>query len=364
MSKDWIPPQGQDRTFGIYPPQGVKGKGPIELPAPPPPPPPPPWNGEGLEGWGRRKSHVITGSTVGSQTNYQVRVKVHKGAGSDSGEDVYCGGNCRDDFGDIRFTKSDKKTLLDYWMQEYVSGDVAVFWVEIDSIPASPSTVTIYVYYDAPSETTTSAGANTWVFFDDFLGAAIDTAKWDLMNGNWPTVSGGEATFAGAATQTKIRTDTLPINWTSTKGNRVMFRMKVNTALALYEANVAIGNSAYDRYLRIAGTSSSGNKVMCGSIGASGSYQDNYTIGGSILSYRWYQLIRKQNSSPYGVCKDGDTALYTQSNSGYFITDNDCYVWIWGDNQVGQDWIIDWVAVGIFVDPEPSHTSWGSEEED
>jgi len=42
MSKDWIPPQGQDRTFGIYPPQGVKGIGPVIVPPVTPPPPPPP----------------------------------------------------------------------------------------------------------------------------------------------------------------------------------------------------------------------------------------------------------------------------------------------------------------------------------
>jgi len=42
MSKDWVPPQGLDKSYGIDPPQGVKGKGPIELPVPPPPPPPPP----------------------------------------------------------------------------------------------------------------------------------------------------------------------------------------------------------------------------------------------------------------------------------------------------------------------------------
>jgi len=39
--KDWIPPQGKTRTYGIYPPQGIKGVAP-PIPAVPPPPPPPP----------------------------------------------------------------------------------------------------------------------------------------------------------------------------------------------------------------------------------------------------------------------------------------------------------------------------------
>jgi len=38
--KDYIPPQGQTKTYGIYPPQGVKGVAP-PIPAVAPPPPPP-----------------------------------------------------------------------------------------------------------------------------------------------------------------------------------------------------------------------------------------------------------------------------------------------------------------------------------
>jgi len=71
-----------------------------------------------LAGWKYRKSHKIIGSTAEAVTDYQVRIKVHYGSGTDSGEDVYLNGKCRMDFGDIRFTTSDGQTLLDYWMEE------------------------------------------------------------------------------------------------------------------------------------------------------------------------------------------------------------------------------------------------------
>ena len=67
-----------------------------------------------LSGWQYRKSHEIEGSSAGAQTNYQVKIIVHKGTGTDSGEHVYCNNHCQDDFGDIRFTKSDGVTELDY----------------------------------------------------------------------------------------------------------------------------------------------------------------------------------------------------------------------------------------------------------
>jgi len=121
-----------------------------------------------LSGWRRRKKGTIRGTTAGAQTNYQMKITVHKGTGTDSPTDVYCGGNCRDDFGDIRFTDSDGTTLLSYWIEKVVPGDYAVFWVKILSIPASPDSVDVYMYYGNPSATSVSDGDATFDFFDDF----------------------------------------------------------------------------------------------------------------------------------------------------------------------------------------------------
>ena len=132
-----------------------------------------------LSGWQYRKSHDIEGSTAGAQTDYQVRIVVHKGAGTDDGENVYCNNHCQDDFGDIRFTADDGETTLYYWMQEYTSGDKATFWVKVPNIPASPDTVTIYIYYGTEGTTsTTSNGDDTFLFFDHFEGPELDTNKW------------------------------------------------------------------------------------------------------------------------------------------------------------------------------------------
>ena len=86
--------------------------------------------------------------------------------------------NCRADFGDIRFTDSDGITELSYWMEQKVDGDYAVFWVKIPSIPQSPETKTIYIYYGKEDATTTSDGKATFDFFEGW--ETCDLAGWTV----------------------------------------------------------------------------------------------------------------------------------------------------------------------------------------
>jgi len=119
-----------------------------------------------LVGWNYRKAHTITGSTAGAVTDYQVRITVWNTTGTDSGENVYLGSNVNQDFGDVRFTDSDGN-LLSYWIESIGSSN-AVFWVKVPSIPASPDSTTIYIYYGNPSATTTSNIADTFIVGLDF----------------------------------------------------------------------------------------------------------------------------------------------------------------------------------------------------
>ncbi|KKN05149.1 hypothetical protein LCGC14_1090220 [marine sediment metagenome] len=125
--------------------------------------------------------------------DYVVGIKVYYGAGVDGTESakgtvigkVYCGSQCKTDFGDIRFTALDGLTELDYWMEEKSDSNYAYFWVKIPLIPLSPDTVKIYVYYGNSSAATTSDGDATFIIFDDFDGGALDPAKWDeVLGGN------------------------------------------------------------------------------------------------------------------------------------------------------------------------------------
>lgn len=148
-----------------------------------------------LAGWGQRKPITIVGSVDGAQTDYQIKVRVHKSTGTDTATDIYLGNDVRDDFGDVRFTSDDGTTLLDYWREELVSGVSALFWVKVPSIPADPATVDIYLQYDNAAATTTADIKATFVKALDGNETAVslynqDTPAHTLTQTDSPTLGG------------------------------------------------------------------------------------------------------------------------------------------------------------------------------
>ncbi|MFW9850631.1 MAG: DUF2341 domain-containing protein [Candidatus Thorarchaeota archaeon] len=150
-----------------------------------------------LSGWEYRKRHTISGAS-GAGTNYQIEINVHYGSGTDVGAHVYCGSECRTDFGDIRFTDNDGSTLLDYWMETYSSSGSATFWVEVSD--DLDTTQIIYVYYGNSQAVDVSDGDATFPFFDDFNDDSLDASKWDEWHtGGTVIESGGVLSVQGGS---------------------------------------------------------------------------------------------------------------------------------------------------------------------
>ena len=126
-----------------------------------------------LSAWTYRKSHVIN-QTTGAGNDYQVMLTIYYGTGTDAGSNIYCGSNCKTDFGDIRFTDSNGNELF-YWIQSNITSNNAVVWVKIPG-DLSNSAQTIYMYYGNASATTTSNGPDTFVYFDDGNSSSSWTA--------------------------------------------------------------------------------------------------------------------------------------------------------------------------------------------
>jgi len=146
-----------------------------------------------LEGWTYRKLHNITGSLAGDKVNYPVMINVRYDYGVDFEGQVYLGGKCRADFGDIRFTDSTGENCLDYWIQQKVIGVQALIWVEINYIPQSPDYATMYMYYGSENASTT--GNKDWTFdlATDFEDGS--TQGWSISWSSY-VVSDGVSTFA------------------------------------------------------------------------------------------------------------------------------------------------------------------------
>lgn len=115
-------------------------------------------------GWTKYQSIPINGSSDGELTNYQVEITVPFQSGMKS------------DFGDIRFTL-EEGTELSYHLVSYDASS-ALFVVKIPTLPTTG--INIRCYYGNPDATTTSDPENTYEFYDDFNGVAINTEKWSI----------------------------------------------------------------------------------------------------------------------------------------------------------------------------------------
>ncbi|RLB80123.1 MAG: hypothetical protein DRH17_12545, partial [Deltaproteobacteria bacterium] len=310
-----------------------------------------------LEGWQYRKSHEIVGSTAGAVTDYQIRIKVHYGSGTDSGEDVYLNGKCRTDFGDIRFTSDDGVTELPYWMEEKVDGDYAIFWVKVPSIPANPNTATIYIYYGNPDATTTSNGDNTFLFFDDFEGSDLDTSKWstEWLYGASYSVADSIITITSSGTRPYIHTlktftapfvieakvqkinNDIEFGWFVTPPFRGTGSNPPTTGYMLLDAiwlspeSVLIDKAENKSWIHLATTPLS---VPTG----------------------WHRMRVFQKTDGITGDIDGTSASTTDTS---YQSGNICLT---NRETNGAQQSFDWIFVRKYVDPEPSHGAWGSEE--
>ena len=307
-----------------------------------------------LSGWQYRKSHEIEGSTAGAQTNYQIRIIIHKGSGTDGEEHVYCNNHCRDDFGDIRFTKSDGETLLDYWMEEYTSGDKATFWVEVDSIPASPDKATIYIYYGKSDAATTSNGKNTFLKFYDFNTDESD--EWTLDAGSWEwDTTNGYLKLKTSSSEDRARIS----GYTASTGIAIRARL--------------YGSTSPDDYIQ--------PSIIFG-------YQDGSNFYMTRISYvasRQVQLYKKVGGSFTKIAYVDEPNI--QKNAWHildvaWISASHVKVWFdetleidqtsnlesWTSGDIGvrdyysESWY-DYFFVRKYVEPEPTHGSWGNEEQ-
>lgn len=314
--------------------------------------------------WKYRKAHIIN-SQSGAGIGYAVRVVVYYGSGTDSGENVYLNGKCKTDFGDIRFTDA-SGNLLNYWIESKTNSDNALFWVKING-DLSSSAQLIYIYYGNSSATTTSNGSNTFIFFDDFTSYNADT---DINNqGGWITRR------VGGSGEAKIRVyngkNHLRLSSTDGCTHVVHSCTASNAGVALRVREVADdwnecfltgfsnGNARSDGHPDTAydfawwgwdGANSRIRKFLPDGAIDLTSISDSSTNGTYYtIEDRWF------GSLLVGMRDDTQKMSATDSSFSSFS-----YIylgeWAWSSRY------IDFVAVRKYVDPEPSHGSWFSEE--
>ena len=131
-----------------------------------------------LAGYGYKAKITINGSGSGV-SNHQYPITMSSGTGSNTGSVIYTNGHCTSYPNDIRFT-DDSGNLLYFANDRYNTNK---FWVKV-TLPASASTVDIWVYYGHATDGDGSDYDNTFLFGDDFLGSSLSGSKW--ADNNYP----------------------------------------------------------------------------------------------------------------------------------------------------------------------------------
>jgi hypothetical protein len=315
--------------------------------------------------WNNRKKHEIIGSTFGSLVDYQIKIIVHYGSGVDSGEHVYLNGKCRPDFADIRFTLGDGITLLPYWMESKVDYNYAVFWVKLPSILVYPNITYIYVYYNNMNASTISNGANTFDYFTDMInGSGLVYAKASFSGGECILDPDGSQPASYVRREVKVgyyhafRVRSKWYNeyggwkeqgfgWTDWTGQTPNY----------YENALLVGTNIYTngaivyRYFdngeyRFMVANTSGSTYVVISFGWAGDYH--------ILEIRAFPSVIRF------ALDDDVKASITSNLPGLDVTMNQQIGWYQYAGS-GQQYI-DWFLIRKYVEPEPTHGSWGGEE--
>jgi len=291
-------------------------------------------------GFNYRVQHNITGSVAGPVTEYQMRITIVNGTGTSGGEVHYTTNVSQPDFDDVRFTwlnsTSGREQPISYWRENVYEGKNATFWVKIPSIPANPNSAIIYIYYGKDDVSTESNGDATFLFFDDFDDGVINTTKWTNIND--ATESGGTLRGNGGNQKIWMRTQRV-----FSAPFRVNFKMK-GEYNSDFDSGVQVGNIYF-----ISDRGTNAPRIGTSWVYPSGS-------AGNVISWHIYEVTVL---SLFQEFYDITSNKYTSASYSYvtgplrLIGDSDSR---------NRDTFYDWIFVRNYINPEPTHGAWGSEE--
>lgn len=320
-----------------------------------------------LSSWKYRKSKIIAGTIAGAQTNYQLRLTVYKGVGIDTNTKIYTSNKCKIDFSDLRFTKADGESYLDYYIVESVIGVSAIIDVEIATMPASPNTTTIYIYYGNSSASAASSARNTYKIFDDFSAGSAD--QWTLINCVEDRIVNHRLDFTGTGGGTSAR-----INYGVDIGN---FKWQysylvINTGISRGAA-VAVTDTITSNYSAVNDGAAAMHHEIAGGTrykwlyGKVGGIADNTGPEAGLEGVEYFVTFTKiGNDYTFITYSDNDRTIIVANVTNNIATTNplsQIYAMI-SALDAGNDlegWFKNYI-IQNYINPEPTYGATGSEE--
>ena len=288
---------------------------------------------------------ITIGNASSALTDYQINLYLNLSSQVSAGK-------IRSDLGDLRFNDS-SGNALSYWIED-PTASAAKIWVNVTSIPASPSTATIYMYYGNPSATSQSNGGNTFVFFDDFSGSSLDSTKWTLNR--WYGSGSYSATVANGYVE--------------------IYSGATTAAGIVAKTGVSFPFAVEGRYRIVAGSenwhaitqTSSGTDSDWVRVGYSATYfYYQKKVSGTISTYQYFSRTLPTSWTRISIIWTSSSAQYFENGAQVnTVTTQDRFTS--GTNYLqlstwdGGKSDYDWIAIRNYVNPEPTY-SVGSEQQ-
>lgn len=137
-----------------------------------------------LTGYKKTLSIYIGSSSDGELTNYQIKLTLVRGSGTNSGNIIYLNNESLNWPNDFRFsTDKNGNNLIDFWREEYDATD-GTWWVKVPTIPASGGT-TIYLHVgniNAIDDSDIAAMAKSGAGHQ--FDGKLDTSFWSTVTGS------------------------------------------------------------------------------------------------------------------------------------------------------------------------------------
>jgi len=312
-----------------------------------------------LAGWAYRKPVTLSRAS-GAVTNYQMKLKVGESAGSGANDVLATG--CKTDFSDLRFTKADGDTLLDFYIEDMTGAtpnQVATIWIEFDSIGTGDTT--FYMYYGNAGAAAVSNGPNTFILFEDFN--TLSDGDLNGQNGWSGHVTWDVATttpYEGAkSAQAAAGGATVAVSKTISSGAEALYHLFMQ--MRMRHSAVSTGNGL-DIYLKEGTGQITAIAISSSQFQALIAPPGWVNIGKAALDNTWYKVVLAIYSTSAHRTWVDDTQYSPANQNNMNNVSSTIDTIMLEQYSVGGTALVDQIMVGYYLPTGPAWGAWGAEE--
>ena len=314
-----------------------------------------------LTGYRYRKAVLVSG-VEGAGVGYQLKFRVWRLSGEDSGNEAYLGTKCLPDFGDIRFADA-QGNVFPYWIEAQTTDYIDV-WINPNTIDLNNNQY-IFVYYGNLTAEAGISASNldaTFIFAEDLSNSTLNLNKWEWTTSEKAytiSTSNHYIKFTGFTGSAQVKSKN-PIVFPN---NYIVEACFGAGGTEIMLTSYSFGNAGYYTDLKfkiepsiafIENYSFQGTNTRKFKAGVGG----NTDASVDISSYTTYAKIIRRPTNYIEIYQEG-TLRVNETNTGT-PTNVYIYAYLYHENQYA---ILGNFKIRKYVEPEPQPTTWYAEEE-